>query len=114
MRDTKTAARGAEDTDMARYAIAVLFVPILTAGALAQDATLDLTRAVVLTPPKLSGPEEKAVAMLIDEVEKRTQIRWERTDTSPDKAAAVVAVGRTGTLDALVPTRPDGGGAPEG
>src|SRR5258708_4708012 len=114
MVDTRTTAREAGDSAMARQAIAILILPIITAGALAQDATLDLTRAVVLTPPKLSGPEEKAVAMLIDEVEKRTQIRWERTDTSPDKAAAVVAVGRTGTLDVLMRTGPDGGGKPEG
>jgi hypothetical protein len=39
-------------------------------------AALDLTRAVVVPPPSPSKAEQKAVAMLIEEVEKRSQIRW--------------------------------------
>jgi hypothetical protein len=38
---------------------------------------LDLTRASVVTPPQLAGPEAKAVSMLLDEVDKRSGIRWE-------------------------------------
>jgi len=37
---------------------------------------LDLTHAVVVSPPDLSTREKKAVAMLLDEVEKRTRLRW--------------------------------------
>jgi hypothetical protein len=36
----------------------------------------DLTRATVITPPNVSGPEEKAVAMLVEETESRTLVRW--------------------------------------
>jgi len=43
-----------------------------------QTLALDLAKAVIVTPGKLSGPEKKAVTMLVEEVEKRSQIRWER------------------------------------
>jgi hypothetical protein len=99
---------------MKRHLTALFLLPALATGAFAQDAALDLTRAVVLTPTKLSGPEEKAVAMLIDEVEKRTQIRWERVERIPNRAAAVVAVGRFGTHEFLTRTGLDGGDKPEG
>jgi hypothetical protein len=45
-------------------------------AASAPAANLDLKRAVVVSPPAFTGPEKKAVAMLIEEVEKRTLIRW--------------------------------------
>jgi len=38
-------------------------------------ATLDLKDAIVVAPSDLSGPEKRAVSMLIDEVEKRTRVR---------------------------------------
>ena|GEM_PF-4974913 len=40
------------------------------------ELMLDLTHAVVVSPPDLSTREKKAVAMLLDEVEKRTRLRW--------------------------------------
>jgi hypothetical protein len=40
-------------------------------------SALDLSGAVVVANPNLTGTERKAVAMLVDEVEKRTGIRWE-------------------------------------
>src|SRR5882762_7978727 len=47
------------------------------APALAPFAqALDLRGAVVTTSIPLNGPEQKAVAMLVEEVEKRTGIRW--------------------------------------
>src|SRR5580693_6149604 len=42
----------------------------------AASATIDLTKAVVVAPGDLSAREKKAVAMLVDEVAKRTQIHW--------------------------------------
>src|SRR2546423_810309 len=99
---------------MPRLLTAMLLLTTLAARTPAQQPALELTHAVVLTRPKLSGPEEKAVAMLIEEVEKRTQIRWQRVERVPEKAAAVVAVGRSGTLDVLMRTGPDGGDKPEG
>jgi hypothetical protein len=64
----------------------------------------DLTRAIVLAPVELSPREKKAMAMLIDEVEKRTQIRWQvaaewpKTDGTP-----VVVMGSEPTLAAAYP-----------
>src|SRR5256886_3840368 len=37
---------------------------------------LDFTRAVVVTPKRLTRPERKAVEMLVDEVAARSRIRW--------------------------------------
>jgi len=59
---------------------------------------IDLTQAVVITPPNLTGPESKAVTMLIEEVEKRTQIRWEHTSSWPAGATPVIALGPVSAL----------------
>src|SRR5207302_2627495 len=61
--------------------------------ARADDAVLDLSRAAVLTPQGLAGPERTAVRMLVDEVEKRTMLRWERVDQWPGGGTPVVVVG---------------------
>ena len=68
-----------------------LFLLGMTASVHA--ATLDLSKAMVVSPPDSSGPERKAVAMLVDEVAARAQIRW-RTETSwPASDQPVIAVG---------------------
>ncbi len=59
----------------------------------AADSTLDLTRAVILAPKNLTGPERKAVQMLVEEVEKRTLVRWDRPDSPPAAGTALVMVG---------------------
>src|SRR5262245_27547624 len=74
--------------------------PCTSRGA-APELGMDFTRAVIVTPPGLSGPEKKAVAMLADEVEKRTQIRWKQSDTWPTEAVSVVAVGQGMALQSL-------------
>jgi len=53
----------------------------------------DLTGAVVVTPEGLSAREKKAVEMLVDEVAKRTKVRWQVTHAWPagDQAAIGVA-----------------------
>ena len=58
-------------------------------------AALDLTRAVVVSPASFTGPEKKAVTMLVEEVEKRAQVRW-RTAAAPG-SGAVVDVQRSGS-----------------
>jgi hypothetical protein len=54
----------------------------LTASRL-PAAELNLTKAVIVAPANLSKQEKKALALLVEEVEKRTQIRWETTSTWP-------------------------------
>jgi hypothetical protein len=49
---------------------------------MAPAAALDLTHATVVSPPGLSAQEAKAVALLIEEVDKRSGIRWDM-GTSP-------------------------------
>lgn len=53
---------------------------------------IDLTNAVVVTPDSLSRQEEQAIIMLLEEAEKRTCIRWKRTQTWPSDASSVIAV----------------------
>jgi hypothetical protein len=78
---------------------------VLFAGrAPAAEQVVDLTKAVLFTPPGLSGPEKKAVAMLADEVEKRTQLRWRQGDGWPTEAVPVIAVGQEKALRSLPDT----------
>ncbi len=72
-----------------------------TGRVTAAEPVIDLTRAVIVTPAGLSGPEKKAVGLLADEVEKRTQIRWKQSDTWPAEAVPVVAVGQATALRSL-------------
>ena len=80
-----------------------LHAPILAAllllgatPASADQLTLDFTKAVVHVPEKLSGPEEKAVVMLIEEVEKAApKFVWQRIDgKSPPSGRPVIVVKR--------------------
>ena len=64
----------------------------------AQPATIDLTRAVVLTPAKKTGPEAKAVQMLVEEVEKRSRVRWDHVNELPSEFSPVILVGRPNEL----------------
>src|SRR5262249_4603698 len=76
----------------------VLLVPC---AARADEPVLDLTTAIIVTPPGLSGPENKAVAMLAEEVQKRTLIRWKRQEDWPAEPAPVVIVGPAAALRKL-------------
>ena len=74
-----------------------LMVFTLLAG-FAPAHALDLKNAVIVTPPSLSGPEKKAVTMLVEEVEKRTQVRWPTMTAWPSSNAPVIAVGNRSLL----------------
>ncbi len=67
-------------------------------GARPAQPLLDFTRAVVVTPPGLSRQEQTAVRMLVEEVQERTQVRWEVVHAWPDGDQAVVAVGPAARL----------------
>ncbi|MDQ1255834.1 MAG: hypothetical protein QG656_428 [Candidatus Hydrogenedentes bacterium] len=67
--------------------------------AAAPGATpLDLTGAVVVTPSDLTGPERKAVEMLVDEVFKRSSVRWQVQQAWPADAKTVIVVGSGSSL----------------
>ena len=84
----------------AGYTVAALsskgLLLLILLGAPSEAAALDLSKAVIVAPPNLSGPEKKAVTMLAEEVQKRTQIRWRIETTWPQSAASVIAIGRQG------------------
>lgn len=62
-------------------------------------AALDLYNAVVVTPGNLSGPEQKAVTMLVEEVAARSRARWTVQQSWPAVDVPVVAVGPRKALD---------------
>lgn len=81
---------------MKRYVVC-LFLLALPARA----AELDLSRAVVLTAPNASRPELKAVELLLDEVQKRAQIRWATTTTWPAEQTPVIVLATAKSLPDL-------------
>jgi hypothetical protein len=77
---------------------------LLSLGAAAAFAAeVDLRRAVVVAPPQLSPRESRAVAMLVEEVEKRTRIRWPVAASRPSGPVPVIWI-----------ERPSGAGPAEG
>src|SRR6185503_120086 len=54
---------------------------------------MQLKDAIVIQSPNISNQEKKAVEMLIEEVEKRTQIRWPQINRWPDSDRPAIAVG---------------------
>ncbi|HEV3202043.1 MAG TPA: hypothetical protein VGZ73_29295 [Bryobacteraceae bacterium] len=72
---------------------------------------LDLKSAVVVAPATLAGPEKKAVAMLVDEVEKRTRIRLTVTETLPSTGTAILVGQQLGRFtNRLTPAVPGADG----
>jgi hypothetical protein len=55
-------------------------------------AAWNLTQAVVVTPARLSPVEQKAVTVLVEEVEKRTAIRWPVATQWPAAGSVAVVV----------------------
>src|SRR5262249_54616897 len=71
-------------------ALAVGLAALLPGAARAADDPVDLRQAVLVTPAGISAREKTAVTMLLDEVDKRAQIRWPQRETLPEDAPAVV------------------------
>lgn len=61
-------------------------------------ADLDLRKVMIVSPDNLNKQEKKAVALLLDEVEKRTLIRWEVTSAWPAESIPVIAAGPASSL----------------
>ncbi|MFM9029998.1 MAG: hypothetical protein ACKOTF_04840, partial [Opitutaceae bacterium] len=79
-----------------------LLVLVLAARAFA--APLDLSAAVVVVPPGLSGPERKAAVMLVEEVEKRSYLRWTLSEQAPAAGRPAVFLGNRAALSAAYPS----------
>lgn len=76
---------------------------ILTFAARAAAAPLDFSDAVVVVPPGLSGPERKAAVMLVEEVEKRSHLRWTLSEQAPPAGRPAVFLGGRSALIAAHP-----------
>jgi hypothetical protein len=77
--------------------IAWLFGLLCGAGSAAPgaDGPIDLGNAVVVAPDSLGPRERQAVAMLVDEVERRCQIRWKTVADRPaDPTVPAIIVGQ--------------------
>src|SRR5687768_13174175 len=71
--------------------VAVVFV-VGFAVTRTDAAEVDFTKAVVLTSASIGKQEAKAVQMLVDEVHKRTAIRWPIVQSKPKDTAGVIAI----------------------
>jgi hypothetical protein len=97
------------------------FIAILWIAVAGDEVfALDLRTAVVLGPANPSPPEAKAVQMLIEEVEKRTHVRWKQVSTWPTNDVICVVVSSMTNLvgppgeAALAPGEPAGERAVDG
>jgi len=82
-----------------RFALRTLLFTIMSllaapASAVQSEAnTLDLSNAVIVCPKRLSKPEQKAVAVLVEEVQKRTGVGLRILNQWPKGDAPVIAIG---------------------
>jgi len=93
MLDTKPFCKG--------LMIAMVLLAAVGASNRAVAGELDLSRAIVIVPDGLSGPENKAVRLLVEEVRKRSRIGWDVMLRWPAGAVPVIAVGPARLLDAF-------------
>jgi hypothetical protein len=74
---------------------------------MAPAAAIDLKDAVVVAPASLSKPERKALQTLVEEVEKRSQVRLRVQNAWPSGSTPAIAVGQSGALRPLAGARLD-------
>src|SRR5262247_2391170 len=79
---------------LSRHVLCSVMLLCVISSPMIAEADIDLTRAVVVVPADFSGPENKAVMMLIEEVEKRTQLRWPRVNQTPNEGAPFILINR--------------------
>lgn len=75
-----------------RYS-AWLWLGLALSSAPARAGDLDLAQACVVTATHFGSPEKKALAMLLDDVEKRSHIRW-HCSPAPPSTGALIILGR--------------------
>jgi hypothetical protein len=81
-------------------------IPCCIAAAILTPAWgIDLSNAVIVTPPSLTTPETKAIETLREEIEKRTQLNLKQQTSWPGSPTAVIAVGQSAALQTLAGDR---------
>ena len=89
---------------VAMFWLASLFSQIWAAGE-KTTASLDLSKAVVIHAKSSDKVELKAVDVLIEEVEKRSSLRWKRQDHGPlDPSTANIVLGSVDSLKGRDPS----------
>jgi len=83
------------------FLLVLLFSGFIWSKARAAQTQIDLTQTVIVAPSTLSGPENKAVQMLIEEVEKRSNIRWQRAERASNNGAFVINISRATSSNPL-------------
>jgi len=64
----------------------------------AEKSPLDFSNAVVVTSPEASAREKNAVRVLVEEVEKRTGLRWKVSTQYPKDVISTVVVSHVDKL----------------
>jgi len=86
---------------LALSAVLVAAPPSVKAQRPGTDSSLiDLTRATIVTPSKLTVPERTAVRVLVEEIEKRTTVRLPVTSQWPTDTVPVIGIGPMATSSA--------------
>ncbi len=100
---------------------AILLLGTTGSPAWAYGGEIDLSRAVVVVPDGMSGPENKAVRLLVEEVRARAGIAWEVVLRWPSSAVPIIAIGPdrllrsdTSPIRDHIPLQPTAGDAREG
>lgn len=75
----------------ARLSLPTCFLFVISARVPAAD--VDLSRAVVVATPGITGPATTAVRMLVEEVEFRSMVGWDRAETWPASGIPAIVVG---------------------
>jgi hypothetical protein len=84
---------------------AVLALMATATPLCAADPPIDLSRAVVINTPDLAKPAERAVRMLVEEVDARSMIRWERAEKWPAGRVPAIVVGYADGVHKLLAQR---------
>jgi hypothetical protein len=87
-----------------KLALSAAFLGLLCPSLCAapcRGAAIDLAKAVVVADAHASPPGKKAVDMLVDEVHKRTQLRWAIAPTWPAAGAPAIVVGQAAQMPTL-------------
>lgn len=77
-----------------RHVLCSVMLLCVISGPMIAEAEIDLTRAVVVVPADFSGPENKAVLTLIEEVEKRAELRLPRVNQPPNEGIPFISINR--------------------
>ncbi len=81
--------------------VAVFFAGVIGHADRTIAKEIDLGKAVVVVPDGLSGPENKATRLLVEEVRKRSRVEWSVSLRWPAADVPVIAIGPARLFDSF-------------